>query len=231
MGFSIPNYNGEHSSALESIQNGMRIDQSNIHPTYIPLGLTSLSYVIVAIPFHLRGLWISRLNFLFLRNGKEERKISWMSRPSTDGAAKKARASAQDTREYSLWGDVVQYYSILGWHSIFKCPKISDHIMPYRLPFVIFSDRAKIFFVFLLASHNRNTTMEKNLCLYVCPTCSLDIYWSVSSSSCLIVFTSIYGLFKRFPMGVFHWISVLTPIPLPCPPEKNDSFLQNSLWV
>ena len=40
--------------------------------------------------------------------------MSWMSRPSTNGAAKKARASAQGTREYSLWGDVVQYYSILG---------------------------------------------------------------------------------------------------------------------
>ena len=28
---------------------------------------------------------------------------------------------------------------------IFICPKNSDHIMPYRLPSVIVSDRAKIF--------------------------------------------------------------------------------------
>ena len=39
--------------------------------------------------------------------------MSWMARPSTNGAAKKARASAQGTHEYSLWGDV-QFYSILG---------------------------------------------------------------------------------------------------------------------
>ena len=89
MGFSIPNYNGEHSSALESIQNGMRIDQSNIHPTYIPLGSTTLSHIIVAITFHLQDFWIYQLNFLFLRNGKEEKKISWMARPSQDCAARR----------------------------------------------------------------------------------------------------------------------------------------------
>ena len=38
--------------------------------------------------------------------------------------------------------------------------------MPYRLPYVFFSDRAKIFFVVLLASHNPKTTIKKmSVCL------------------------------------------------------------------
>ena len=32
---------------------------------------------------------------------------------------------------------------------------------------------------------------------------------------------SIYGLLKRFPMGIFHPISVLTSAPLPTPPQKK----------
>ena len=39
--------------------------------------------------------------------------------------------------------------------------------MPYRFPSVIFSDRARIFFVGLLASHNPKTAIKKmSVCLY-----------------------------------------------------------------
>ena len=60
-----------------------------------------------------------------------------------------------------------------------------------RLPYVIFSDRAKIFFVALLASHNPKTTKKMSVCLSVpplsvCPTCIPSSYWSLSS--CLIAF-------------------------------------------
>ena len=49
---------------------------------------------------------------------------------------------------------------------IFICPNNLDHIMPYRLLYVIFSDRAKIFFVVLLASHNPQNNIKKmSVCL------------------------------------------------------------------
>ena len=66
-------------------------------------------------------------------------------------------------------------------HLVFICPKNSDHIMPYRLPNVFFSDRAKIFFVVLLASHNPKTTINKmhehsNICpkLLLTPVVSFE---------------------------------------------------------
>ena len=38
---------------------------------------------------------------------------------------------------------------------VFICQRNSDHIMPYRLQSIIFSDRVKFFFfLVLLASHN-----------------------------------------------------------------------------
>ena len=48
------------------------------------------------------------------------------------------------------------------------CPKNSDHIMPYRLPSVIFSDRAKIFFCGLISLPQPQNNNKKNVCLYVC---------------------------------------------------------------
>merc|ERR1712212_4667 len=122
--------------------------------------------------------------------------------------------------------------------TVFICPKNSDHIMPYRPPYVFFSERAKIFFVVLLASHNPKTTIKKNVCmsvcLSVCMSVCLSVCLSVPSTVCagfevfLVVrlpSTSICDLFERFPRGVFHPISVLTP-PLPPPPSKKWQFLK-----
>merc|ERR1719153_1154223 len=108
--------------------------------------------------------------------------------------------------------------------SVVICPKNSDHIMPYRLPNVFFSDRAKIFFVVLLASHNPKTTIKKmSVCLSVpSAVCAgFEVFLVVRLPS-----TSICDLFERFPRGVFHPISVLTPPPSPPPPQKNGSFLK-----
>ena len=38
------------------------------------------------------------------------------------------------------------YITVKGARRFFICPKNLDHIMPYRLPYVFFSDQAKIFF-------------------------------------------------------------------------------------
>ena len=83
------------------------------------------------------------------------------------------------------------------------CLKNSDHIMPYRLPSVNFSDQAEIFFVVFLASHNPKTTIKK---MFVC----LSHLQSIHLLKYFWFHFHIW-LIKRFPMGVFHRISVLTP--------------------
>ena len=97
---------------------------------------------------------------------------------------------------------------------LFIYPKNLDHIMPYRLPSVIFSHCAKIFSVVLLASYNPKTTI-KNVCLSVPSVlCVSNLLKSFRLFDCPLLPYS-YGVFKRFPMGVFHQISQFwTPSPL-----------------
>ena len=110
----------------------------------------------------------------------------------------------------------------------FMCPKNSDHIVPYQLPSVIFSDRAKIYFLVLLSSHNPKITIEKNVCMSVPPVvcASMKSFWLLD---CLLL---PYIAYLNDSPWVVSWdFHFVLHIPLPPPPKKKDIFLQNSMCI